>query len=105
MRAKKGRHRAPAKERPYDAKGGSCRCNGGRWNPLVVCAQLFQHTAAARAGLKRVLLPGRNRKDLEDVSEDVRQRLEFIFLDQVDDLIANGLEAEPARQPESAQAA
>ena len=41
----------------------------------------------------------------EDVSEDVRQRLEFIFLDQVDDLIANGLEAEPARQPESAQAA
>ena len=61
--------------------------------------------AAARAGLKRVLLPGRNRKDLEDVSEDVRQRLEFIFLDQVDDLIANGLEAEPARQPESAQAA
>jgi ATP-dependent Lon protease len=61
--------------------------------------------AAARAGLKRVLLPARNRKDLEDVSEDVRQRLEFVFLDHVDDLIAQALEAEPAGQPESAEAA
>src|SRR5207237_8925295 len=61
--------------------------------------------AAARAGLKRVLMPARNRKDLEDVSEDVRRELDFVFVERVDDLIANALEAEPVRQPESAEAA
>ena len=36
--------------------------------------------AAARAGLALVLLPTRNRKDLEDISEEVRRKLEFVFL-------------------------
>ena len=36
--------------------------------------------AAARAGLARVLLPARDRKDLEDISEEVRRKLEFVFL-------------------------
>jgi ATP-dependent Lon protease len=48
--------------------------------------------AAARAGLARVLLPARNRKDLDDISEDVRNRLEFVWLERVDDLMAAGLE-------------
>jgi len=48
--------------------------------------------AAARAGLTRVLLPARNRKDLEDVSEEVRRKVEFIFLERVDDAIAAALE-------------
>src|SRR5512136_1972827 len=33
--------------------------------------------AARRAGVKKVILPDRNRQDLEDVPEDVRQELEF----------------------------
>ena len=48
--------------------------------------------AAARAGLARVLLPARNRKDLEDISEEVRRKLEFVFLERVDDAIAAALE-------------
>ena len=51
--------------------------------------------AAARAGLARVLLPARNRKDLDDISEDVRNRLEFVWLEHVDDLMAAALEAAP----------
>jgi ATP-dependent Lon protease len=48
--------------------------------------------AAARAGLTRVLLPARNRKDLEDISEEVRNLLEFVWLERVDDAIAAALE-------------
>ncbi len=48
--------------------------------------------AAARAGLTRVLLPARNRKDLEDISEEVRNMLEFVWLERVDDAIAAALE-------------
>ncbi|KAB2859937.1 MAG: endopeptidase La, partial [Bauldia sp.] len=49
--------------------------------------------AAARAGLKRVLLPARNRRDLEEVSSDARQKLEFVWLETVDDAVAGALEA------------
>jgi ATP-dependent Lon protease len=51
--------------------------------------------AAARAGLTRVMLPARNMKDVEEVSEDARRRLEFIPLQTIDDAIAAALE--PAR--------
>lgn len=61
--------------------------------------------AAVRAGLKRVLLPARNRKDLEDVSEDVKKHLEFVFIDHVDELIAAALDSKVAEPPESARAA
>ncbi len=41
--------------------------------------------AALRAGIKTVLLPARNRKDLEDIPEEARQQLTFIWLDNVED--------------------
>ena len=41
--------------------------------------------AALRAGIRTVLLPARNRKDLEDIPEDARQQLEFVWLETVDD--------------------
>ncbi len=44
--------------------------------------------AAQRAGIARVLLPARNRKDLEEIPEAVRDRLEFIWLEHVDDALA-----------------
>jgi len=49
-------------------------------------------TAAARAGLERVMLPARNRRDYDDIPADARAKLEFIWLNQVDDAIAAGLE-------------
>jgi ATP-dependent Lon protease len=50
--------------------------------------------AALRAGIHTVLLPARNRKDLEDIPETAREQLEFIWLEHVDDLM--GLAFEPA---------
>ena len=40
--------------------------------------------AAAAAGIQRVLLPARNRKDLEELPASVRAQLEFILLEDVD---------------------
>jgi ATP-dependent Lon protease len=48
--------------------------------------------AAHRAGIKRVMLPARNRKDFEDIPEEVRRELEFVWLERVDEAISSGLE-------------
>ncbi len=54
--------------------------------------------AAHRAGLRRVMLPARNRKDFEDIPESARDALEFVWLEQVDDAIAASLD-ERVREP------
>jgi ATP-dependent Lon protease len=46
--------------------------------------------AAQRAGIKRVMLPARNRKDFEDIPEETRQQLEFIWLEHVDEAVSAG---------------
>ena len=43
---------------------------------------------ALRAGIKTILLPARNRKDIEDIPASARDQLEFIFLETVDDALA-----------------
>jgi len=43
--------------------------------------------AAHRAGITRVMLPSRNRKDFEDIPESARQALDFVWLEHVDDAI------------------
>jgi ATP-dependent Lon protease len=50
--------------------------------------------AAARAGLTRVMLPARNRRDFEEIPEDARGRLQFVWLETVDQAIENALEPE-----------
>jgi ATP-dependent Lon protease len=56
--------------------------------------------AAHRAGIRTVLLPARNRKDLEEIPESVKRELEFVWLERVDDAVAaaigNGVQAERA---------
>jgi ATP-dependent Lon protease len=47
--------------------------------------------AAAAAGLTRVMLPARNRRDFDDIPESARKKLEFIWLERVDDAIAQAL--------------
>ncbi|WP_291853641.1 endopeptidase La [Accumulibacter sp.] len=47
--------------------------------------------AAMRAGIARVLLPARNRRDLEEVPREARERLEFIFLENVDDAVCQAM--------------
>jgi ATP-dependent Lon protease len=58
--------------------------------------------AAHRNGLKTVILPKNNEPDLEDVPEEVKQAMKFIFAESVDDVLAAALEpaAEKPAAPE-----
>jgi ATP-dependent Lon protease len=47
--------------------------------------------AAARAGIERVMLPARNRKDYDDIPDEVRAAIEFIWLETVDEAVAAAL--------------
>ena len=47
--------------------------------------------AAAAAGITRVMLPARNRRDFDDIPEEVRNTLEFVWLEKVDDAVAQAL--------------
>ena len=58
--------------------------------------------AAAGAGLKKVLLPARNRRDQEEIPEDARKRLQLIWLERVDDAVEAALEV--VRAPAQASA-
>ncbi|WP_020560647.1 endopeptidase La [Thiofilum flexile] len=48
--------------------------------------------AALRAGIHTVLLPARNRKDVDDVPENARKQLNFIFMERVEDAMKAALE-------------
>jgi ATP-dependent Lon protease len=48
--------------------------------------------AAARAGLKTVMLPARNQKDFEDIPESARKELAFVWLETVEDALVAALE-------------
>jgi len=52
--------------------------------------------AAARAGIRTVILPARNRRDLEDIPDSVRARLEFVWAEKIEDVLARALEGAPA---------
>ena len=52
--------------------------------------------AAATAGIKRVMLPARNRRDYDDIPEDIRRNLEFVWLTNLDEAVKAGLEPEQA---------
>jgi ATP-dependent Lon protease len=52
--------------------------------------------AALRAGIRTVMLPRRNEKDLEDVPAEARQKLEFVLLDRVEDAIRTAIGELPA---------
>ncbi len=54
--------------------------------------------AALRAGIKTVMLPRRNEKDLEDVPADAREKLQFVLLDRVEDAVACALGEPPAQR-------
>ena len=47
--------------------------------------------AAHRAGIHTVLLPARNRRDLEELPASVRERIQFVFLDRLEDAVAAAL--------------
>jgi ATP-dependent Lon protease len=58
--------------------------------------------AALRAGIKTVMLPKRNEKDLEDVPAEAREKLEFVFLERVEDALACAVDQRRARNASTA---
>jgi ATP-dependent Lon protease len=54
--------------------------------------------AAHRNGLKTVILPKRNEQDVDDVPDEIKETMKFIFVDKVDDVLASALESGRAAQ-------
>ena len=48
--------------------------------------------AALRNGIKRVIIPSENEKDLQEIDQEVRSKLQFVTVDQVDEVLAQALE-------------
>jgi ATP-dependent Lon protease len=57
---------------------------------------------ARRAGINTIIMPKRNEKDLEDVPENVRKEMHFIFVETIDEVLAHAL---APREPLRAAAA
>src|SRR5439155_6158123 len=60
--------------------------------------------AAARAGLKTVILPSRNEKDYEDIPEAARNDLRFVWAERVEEVIDAALEPAASRKSKKAPA-
>jgi ATP-dependent Lon protease len=54
--------------------------------------------AAKRAGIRTVLLPALNHKDLEELPVGVREAMHFELLESVDDVLEHGLETAPEHE-------
>jgi ATP-dependent Lon protease len=65
--------------------------------------------AGHRNGLRTIILPKRNQPDLDDVPEEIKNVMTFIFAENVDDVLAAALEPvtkspqKPKRKPQKAQ--
>jgi ATP-dependent Lon protease len=55
--------------------------------------------AAHRAGIKRVLLPDRNRKDMVDIPDSVRRDMELVFVKRIQEALELTLESVPVVAP------
>jgi ATP-dependent Lon protease len=58
--------------------------------------------AAHSAGIRRVMLPARNKRDYDDIPEIARKEMEFVWLERVEQAVAAALEpraADPAPTP------
>ena len=64
--------------------------------------------AAHRAGLKRILVPKLNDVDLDELPDKIRNEMEFVLVEDVNEVLAHALtpkevEAEPEAVPEAAE--
>jgi len=58
--------------------------------------------AALRAGIKTVMLPKKNEKDLEDVPAEARAKLQFVFLERVEDAVRTAIGELPRPEKKAA---
>jgi ATP-dependent Lon protease len=81
------------KVRSDTAMTGECTLRG---RVLPVGGIKAKVLAAHRAGIKRVILPQKNARDLDEVPREAREAMEFIFADDMSQVIAAALEGAPA---------
>jgi ATP-dependent Lon protease len=65
-----------------------------RGNVLPVGGIKEKTLAALRAGIKTVILPERNRKDMVDVADEVKENLEIVFVKKVEEIPSYALTKE-----------
>jgi ATP-dependent Lon protease len=58
--------------------------------------------AAHRAGIKRIVVPERNRADLDEVPDEVKRSLDFVFVSQMEQVIDAALEEKPTPRAKAA---
>jgi ATP-dependent Lon protease len=73
-----------------------------RGNVLPVGGIKEKLLAAHRAGIKRCILPERNKKDIVDVPDEVKKDLELMFVTKMDDVLPLVLTTSPPPGPEAA---
>jgi ATP-dependent Lon protease len=84
--------------------GRSVRSDVGMTGEITLSGQVLpvggikeKVLAAHRSGLRSVILPRRNEADLEDLPEEVRKALKFIFVETVDEVLDAALEPGPCK--------
>jgi ATP-dependent Lon protease len=60
--------------------------------------------AARRAGVKTVILPRRNERDLDDIPEEARREMQFVFVDTVDEVLSHAFRDGAGSHAEAEQA-
>ena len=54
--------------------------------------------AAHRSGIKKVILPKRNKIDIEEIPEEIREEMDFVYADSVKEVIQASLKPKPRRR-------
>lgn len=53
--------------------------------------------AAKRAGIKKILMPERNRRDFDEIPENAKKAMDFHYVDSLDDVFNLAFETKPAK--------
>ena len=62
-----------------------------RGNVLPIGGLKEKVLAAYREGIKTIILPMENKRDIEDIPENVREKLEFVPVEQMDQVLTKAL--------------
>jgi ATP-dependent Lon protease len=78
--------------KPYTAMTGEITLRG---DVLPIGGLKEKLLAAYRAGIKRVILPEENRKDLVEIPPEIKKNIKIIFVKNVGQVLENALEKKP----------
>ena len=71
---------------PVAAKTQKCKCCG---RVLPIGGLKEKVIGAHRAGIRKIFLPVENKKDLEEIPEEIKKDIKFIFVDNYKEIYKN----------------